>query len=740
MPVKKPKSIKKNPCIIGLAIKNRWNGKEFDALSLHFARDNVSKQIPIGIGKETSGNKLNREILTDHLNAFLTNELSFKDLPKSVYLITQNAKDALSSFEDLSELKLREAKSHVFAHYKLENEGRKLRVSIKELAGINKALLNDLTKFAGVLEPNLETLEGLEGKDAKYWKENLNELWIKFPEVYEKFCNKEAEVAYQAYVYIRNFFIDKYQTDILEFNGIASIAVYVFRRNYLKKPLYPTRIEKILKFRKKGGEFHETEKSQEVYGGSLDVRNLALRASQGGRVESFYIGRIENENLAYYDVVSLYPSSAMLQPLPSDTTKWEDLTQLRGKKRNIFLEKGHGFIEVEFQFKKSVNYPCLPVASVRDKITYYPSSGISYCTLEELRLAKRIGLKHYHIKSGYAFLPRIEECNHPFKNYMEDLLKLKNEAVKGTIDYEMYKLLMNSLIGKTIEKNDYFDRNNPILSKRNGKRLTSTGKLWMPEVYTLILGKSRAIIGEFTTKGAYFVSTDSVLLPKSTPIECRALEELKSVGSDLKHEFDVTHGILLRTRLYALNPMEEDKNKRHIARHAIHASEDQFLRFIREGFKTKAIPETSYTKTRRLNLKDSFARHKPWNSPYEYRTQYKLKYDGKRNPENRIDNPFRSGTWTKPLSWEETVDNKLRKKPRKKYHLSKPRRMKKRKYLKPPSERVLEIIELYSKGKNQSDIARELKYTRQYVHKVIKTYMSRTETEQDVLKNGAKLA
>src|SRR5207249_9891415 len=90
-------------------------------------------------------------------------------------------------------------------------------------------------------------------------------------------------------------------------------------------------------------------------------------------------------------------------------------------------------------------------------------------------------------------------------------------------------------------------------SQRAGhKEPKDVGPGWWIEAASLILGKARALMSEFVSKGAYFTATDSVLLPRATTIDCPALVSLKSVGSDLKLEASPDKDWLMRTKVYVL--------------------------------------------------------------------------------------------------------------------------------------------------------------------------------------------
>lgn len=292
----------------------------------------------------------------------------------------------------------------------------------------------------------------------------------------------------------------------------------------------------------------------------------------GGRAECYVHGYLKGK-FKLYDVSSLYPSCAMLQPLPNRDTQWVEIT------RENFTDKSlEGFVLVEFEFPEGTRYPCLPVHGALRDMLYFPLEGISYCTISEIREAQRLGCKIKQIY-GFGFKPSESEINHVLASFMRDMLKLKVESQKGSVAYENYKLIMNALIGKLAQRNpednmDYaqelFTQHGvPMEKAKRGRKVERAGSLWAPEWASLILGRARALMSQFINKGALMTVTDSVLLPKRASIECEALTLLRSVGSDLIAEpFEVASALIIRAKLYALVDSKGEISKE--AHHGVH--------------------------------------------------------------------------------------------------------------------------------------------------------------------------
>src|SRR5439155_15861612 len=84
---------------------------------------------------------------------------------------------------------------------------------------------------------------------------------------------------------------------------------------------------------------------------------------------------------------------------------------------------------------------------------------------------------------------------------------------------------------------------------------------------------------KFIAKGALMAITDSVLLPEHTLADCAALDELQSVGSDLKPVCKADTFWTLRTRVYVLWQNGEAVK---LARHALPLVDSSFLGWVNQ--------------------------------------------------------------------------------------------------------------------------------------------------------------
>jgi hypothetical protein len=229
----------------------------------------------------------------------------------------------------------------------------------------------------------------------------------------------------------------------LRYQTLPSVALGILRLKYLREPLDPVKTSSIIrKYHTKKG--WKIRNPKEIYAGSLDRRSLAIQCAWGGRAAAYGRGTYSGP-VVYWDITSLYPSAARLQPLPCSTTKWEHLS------KNNNLAKYEGFIEADFEFPANTKYPSLPVWDGMKNHLKFPRKGKSYCTIAEIREAKRLGV-NYSFIDGWGFISTEKECDHPIKKYMEELMERKARNKKGSAIYLFCKLLINSVVGKFWER------------------------------------------------------------------------------------------------------------------------------------------------------------------------------------------------------------------------------------------------------------------------------------------------
>jgi hypothetical protein len=153
-------------------------------------------------------------------------------------------------------------------------------------------------------------------------------------------------------------------------------------------------------------------------------------------------------------------------------------------------------------------------------------------------------------------------------------MEIKNNSQKGSLEYETAKPMMNSVIGKFMQRDPLYsiedsldvlrsldydfmalrDFLKHLETRQRLKRPRFVSSNWSPEWGALILGRARAIIGNFmNTSKAITGHTDSVIIFKGSPIQCPSLDLLKSVDSGIFHEkhYDANGFWILRSAVYS---------------------------------------------------------------------------------------------------------------------------------------------------------------------------------------------
>jgi hypothetical protein len=138
--------------------------------------------------------------------------------------------------------------------------------------------------------------------------------------------------------------------------------------------------------------------------------------------------------------------------------------------------------------------------------------------------------------------------------------------------------------------------------------------------------------------------TDSVLLPRGTDINCSALEELRSIGSNLKLEREADAVWILRTRAYVL--MKDGKVVK-VARHGFQMPEAEFASWVTLSIeKGEATPLTA-KKVHLVGLKEVVEKGKTLGQTEIRESHPKLEWDQKRLETKHV-NPFTEWSFYPP--------------------------------------------------------------------------------------------
>jgi len=636
---------------------SEWNPESRELLSIQFA---VVKNGSL-FSKVYYVTELSTKNLFEHVLKFLGEaQVSLSGMPKvRIYLIAHFAQSEISKIRNyLKEWKLRVYNKAMSAeaslgaiedkeyeseiHQRKPVEHGRYGLKILDLYGYFSMALEKVGDLLGV--PKVKGVD----------RSKIHLLIKRNPRRFEAYAKRDAEICAKAFVELRELFLREFETDIVYYPTTAGLAGAIFRLKFLKEPAVPYEMVPMLSRKQKpNGEWAEKVAYETGFVGDRNVRYWAMISYWGGRIESYGRGYLKGD-FDYYDIVSIYPSASRLQPLPNKDTRW---TRFESLEEALPLE---GYCRVRFEFPAECKYPCLPVMPVYEKKLFFPLSGESYCTLAELRTALSLGAR-IHKCEGYGFKPTEAERNHALTEFMRTFLRLKEGEPEGSLKREIWKLLMNSLIGKFHQASPEYDENYMIefmkkagletlgdpKFKRYLKKPSRVGPCWAPEWATLITGKARALMAEFIAKGSLFCSTDSGLFPKGTNLECEALKQLHSVDSDFRLEHECDSALLVRSRMYAL--LKEGKVT-DCARHGTIASKEDFAKIVLDNLKAGRDLGAKAQKTHLATLKEAVQKGKKLGEQEILERPIKWDYwDGKRELTNPNINLWTEWTETKPL-------------------------------------------------------------------------------------------
>lgn len=522
--------------------------------------------------------------------------------------------------------------------------------SLFPVSGVQLKVL-DLFAFFKTSLAKIGDILGFEKlKVDQYYKENMDIFLKEHRDKYIAYANRDAEITLAAFKEL-DAVADPYEVSPIEYPTAPALALAICRKKFMH---FPT-----CRFVEVG---HDEGRKKKVYTDNWRIRVQALKSYWGGHNENFFYGTIMGQKLAQYDVASLYPNSAKLQPLPNHNTNWIFID--RATKNWDELE---GFCTVEFKFPDGIGYPSLPVYG--NGYLNFPSAGISHCTIAEMRVAKMQGAE-LNIIQGYGFVPTYDEKHHDLVKFFQHFTDRKDSIDKKAdpFNYQFVKLMMNSLIGKFVQRkqvtdmvevsreygmdlNEMTNMIDPELNRLKDKHTKiHLGSGFSPEWAALILGKSRAIMAELNHYNKpYMCVTDSLLIDHDL-VRCKALEELESVGSGLEQEVVCTTAYLMRLRTYwliddyartlwdeTLDPFAQLSKHpvKWIAKKAVHGlgikvSDQEFDKAIlRHVYHGEPLP-LEVTKKRLCRFKESYKRGLRWNSEIIQVSKPSYKPDQKR--------------------------------------------------------------------------------------------------------------
>lgn len=201
-----------------------------------------------------------------------------------------------------------------------------------------------------------------------------------------------------------------------------------------------------------------TTMKQELKGLNRTMEEFVRQTYFGGRVEIF---RMLGKDINHYDFNSLYPSVMRNNFVPTGFPVWV---------RDFYPEYA-GFYNASVSYPTDNYIPCLPF--VHDGRLVFPVGTFrGFFTSVEMLEAQKQGAK-FKIHKGIIF--KVQKKI--FTEFIDTFFKMKHEAAKGSCQYLISKLMLNSCYGKFGQKRERESIVRCSLDEAIKRRLTE----YMPE-------------------------------------------------------------------------------------------------------------------------------------------------------------------------------------------------------------------------------------------------------------------
>lgn len=428
------------------------------------------------------------------------------------------------------------------------------------------------------LTKNFE-VESLKG-DFEHSKINWDN-WQDLKTEWEPYLTNDCLGLHQVMVKFEKFLIDNFGVDLHKNITLAQISMRIFRKKNLKFniPNYITQEDEI------------------------------RLSYYGGRTEIF---KTYGENLNYYDVNSLYPFVMHKYKMPVGVPR---LTYAMNV--NEF-----GIAKAVVEVPDNIKIPVLPYRAESGKLIFPTGKFTGWWCTPELKKAVEIGCK-VRIVKGYLF-----EQQFLFKDYIEQLYKIKQNSKAGSVDYITSKLLMNSLYGKFGQKRE---RQQVIINPEDTtglepldfegvsgmyiKKTSSNACHIVPAISSFITCYARLHLYEYLSKcEPYYCDTDSIITKS-------VLSTSPELG-EMKLEEEIKQGIFLLPKMYALTT----KNGEYVKSKGFAKANFTFGQFL-TALETGRMDEFHTSVNKIATPFASMRRNKSFVSMIDFKRSVKSTYD-----------------------------------------------------------------------------------------------------------------
>lgn len=489
-------------------------------------------------------------------------------------------------------------------------------------------------------------LEGIGGKTGQYWIEHMDKLLAQYPVKFEQYALQDVIITEKLLREYRKKVWLELQVDLLQASTNGAIATNYFR-------------------------MHEMSPNEKFGNTNTTARRFAMQCAHGAVMVALKRGKFDNiyEN----DFTGFYSYSlANCELLPRNS---DDI--ITAYSLEEALSGYDGWVKIKFNFPETYKnkrvFPSLPVqefhpGTKKKSLILFPRTGISYCTVSEVRGALLFGAEIEFIE-GYYYSQGTNKGSQFAKKQI--VLRAKAHNAHDKVGEGIHKSQPNHFTGKLLQHKGGFDLSNAKIiagylhcplkdvvgavggealfsikgleedieynektlppeeaKKRNAylKRVKATGgkvssemrigASWLPEWWSLILGRSRAALwwvvntyGENVTH----LSTDSFHDTKPlsgdimTPFGMYKIHQTTDTPKTM---------VINRTKLYIFN----DKP----VHHAVHIHDEKKLVAMIEN-----ADKLKYAKTGKRTLRSAIIEDEAFGSEYKKEMQFDSRWDNK---------------------------------------------------------------------------------------------------------------
>ena len=366
--------------------------------------------------------------------------------------------------------------------------------------GIN-VYIRDTKLIAPSGKKSLEAISSLYDSDGNfnkkelslYEKQNMDILLREKPELFKDYALHDSLITL-----VHGMFMEDFNHSI---NGLGvPLTLSALSSNYIRKYWIDTGYRGY----QISPKYLLTDVSNTITPKGLSVvKELGLKlpmyisSYRGGRNESYMYG-YEKDIMWYdYDLVSAYTTAMLLLGTP-DYQHGRSLTSEEFWKLK-WTDKIYSYtvLSVEFEYPKTVKYPCIP-CNIDEDTTVYPLKGKTVITSLEYLVAKKQNAK-IKIKDAYYIPFKMVSdgerlvIEKPFYGCIKEMQINRKKYPKGTIANLLIKELINSeygIIVQGISKKMKFNARTNDMKRMEGTDLSN------PLIAAWITSFVRCVIGE----------------------------------------------------------------------------------------------------------------------------------------------------------------------------------------------------------------------------------------------------